>query len=104
MNSHGRRVCRRKLLRAGQPVPFHLEPHRPPWHSLGTLPFVPGQVVKLISDEYGVRYLGLKVTVQGPGSDPNTWVVQSTRRKSPLTVQADHLEVIEDAVVVEEAA
>lgn len=73
-NSHDRRKWRRKQSRIWESAPAEFA----------------GEA-RINSDAYGVSYKNEKVTVLGKGKGYGTYIVQLRRRKSPLTVQREHL-------------
>jgi len=78
-NSHGRRVYRRAMQFIWDNAPAVLQP---------------GEIVKITVPHYGARYEDTKATVVAKGKGYGTYVLQSTRRKSPLIVQLGHLEKV----------
>jgi len=53
--------------------------------------FNEGDPARIKVANYGQRYKGSKVTVAGKSEKAGFWVVQSSKRKSPLLVADEHL-------------
>jgi len=62
--------------------------------------FSEGDVARVTVDDYGQRYKGGSVTIQGKDDEPGMWIVQSSRRKSPMVIADEHLEKIEVTAAV----
>ena len=56
--------------------------------------FSTGDIAKVTVQNYGQRYKGTQVTIQGKHDDVGMWIVESSRRKSPLVIADEHLDKI----------
>lgn len=78
-NAHQRRVFRRAKQRI--------------WDNLPPK-FNPGDTVRIVSECYGVRYERTKGMVLGKGKGYGTYMLESPKRKTPLVIHVDHLELV----------
>lgn len=79
-NAHDRRKFRRRSQRIWDTAPPR---------------FNPGDTVRITVACYGQRYEGHRATVVKKGEGWGTYVLNSNRRKSPLVIHQDHLELVE---------